>query len=87
MPDYGVDVPLWGCDWEALGLSEGLVADLAAWQEAFDDTYDPFDADRSRWVAIKGRWERDARSLETRLRREIPAELELVVDLWPLEPD
>lgn len=86
MPEYGVDVPLWGGDWETLALSDSLLADLVKWQAEFDETFSPSSrADRSQWVAIKARWEQDAQSLAARIRREIPPHFELVIDLWPLE--
>ena len=86
MADYSCDMPLWGTvDWEReLALSAALLDRLVAWQLRFDSN---FRYDRG-WTddAERETWTRDADALCADLRREIPSDIPLVVDLWQIEP-
>ena len=84
MPDYAADLPLWGRSPEQLRLSSWLLDRLALWQDEFDRNFDPF----SGWTTPEARdkWSREADRLARELRAALPDEIELEVDLWPLEP-
>jgi len=86
MADYMDDMPLYGTlDWESeLALSRGLLDRLLAWQLKLDTN---FHYERG-WLdeAERAIWSRDAEDLCADLRRELPADIPLVVDLWPIEP-
>jgi hypothetical protein len=36
MPEYGIELPVWGAGWWQLGPPTDLLNDLADWQEQFD---------------------------------------------------
>lgn len=81
MPEHGVEIPLWGGDWRSLGLSADLIADLRDWQSMFEASFRP----RRRWKAVKDEWATTGGTLAERIRRELPADVTLSVDLWPLD--
>jgi hypothetical protein len=82
MPEYGIDLPLWGRSLDSLDLSPYLLERLAQWQEDFEANFDPFSGWKS--TESRDRWSREAERLEVELRAALPAGDELVVDLWPL---
>lgn len=82
MPEYSVDLPLWG-RWEHLELSESLLDRLRRWQSEFDSTFRWDSGWRS--AADRQRWSEEARSLEADLRDEVGNRAEVTVDLWPLK--
>ena len=84
MPEYNVELPLWGCSWQRLGLDASLLDRLADWQSEFDDNFD----------AYKGWKLEEARSRRAERADELVAELRvalkgipLEVDLWPLDAE
>jgi hypothetical protein len=84
MPEYGVDVPLWprSDDTDAMIPAE-LLQRLIRWQASFDES---FHYDRGwRNVETRETWGHEARLLEKRLRQALPHDVQLVVDLWPLD--
>jgi hypothetical protein len=83
MADYACELPLWGVDWWELTLSNSLLDDLADWQEAFDDGFDP--AKGWRGASAREAWAAQAAGLCDRLETELGGRFELEVDLWPLE--
>ena len=78
-------MPLWGTiDWEeGLSLSPELLDRLATWQLQFDSNFHHEDG----WIdtAERDAWVRHADALVSDLRREVPVDVPLVVDLWPIE--
>jgi hypothetical protein len=85
MPEYSAELPLWGVTWQSLDLPASLLDRLADWQQEFDDNFDPFSGWKSEIVRAK--WSAEAQELEVDLRRALPKEVELVIDLWPIEPE
>jgi hypothetical protein len=83
MPEYTVELPLWGYEWEELGLPPNLLDDLADWQATFDAEYD---SEKGCWPdeTVKQAWARRADTLVARLRQALPDAISLEVDLWPL---
>ncbi len=69
---------------QSFGLAAALLDGLASWRQEFDDNYDPMTG----WTSheIRANWAKEARNLEFELRRSLPENVELTVDLWPLEP-
>lgn len=85
-PDYGAPSPLWPNSDEVDELvSPELLERLVAWQLVFDDHFRYDTGWRS--PEVKERWARQASELERELRLELRPEIQLEVDLWPLEPD
>ena len=82
MPEYRVGLPLWDQDWRALHLHPSLLSALADWQQRFDDHFVPGEG----WTETVVQDERAeaAEMLTETLRRALPKDVELVVDLWPL---
>jgi hypothetical protein len=82
MPDYGVELPLWGADWWQLGLSPRLLDDLADWQEQFNNDF----RSETGWTndQLAADWARRADELAAALRDELPATIPLAVNLWPI---
>jgi len=89
MWDYGVVVPLWDGtgllpedpEWlrRALGLSDALIADLAAWGRAMDH----LDAHpRLRTDAAYGRLDERAKELVARLRSEVGSGIRVTYRPW-----
>ena len=83
MPECAADLPLWGRSLEPLDLSPWLLDRLAQWQDDFDENFDPFNG----WKTPEARekWRREADRLASELRAALPDEIQLEVDLWPLE--
>jgi hypothetical protein len=86
MPEYSCDMPLW-CDegeWEDLNLPEDLVTRLAAWQGQFDANFRPgvgwLNAD------VRESWTDDIDGLVADLRTNLPPEIKLEVNMWPIGP-
>src|SRR5687768_1625290 len=86
MSDYGVGWPLWSSDGvvspAVLGISEGLVARLYAWQDFFERRFhhehgwrSPDDADG---------YAREGEELRRLLTAEIGSRDSIVLDLWPV---
>jgi hypothetical protein len=84
MPEYGVELPLWGADWWQLGLATDLLNDLADWQEQFDTGFSCETGWKTSDVAVG--WARRGADLATELRKQLPPSIELGVDLWPVAP-
>ncbi len=84
-PDYAAELPLWGQHWEALNLDASLMTALADWQQQFDDYFHP----NKGWLdrRIQDEWATAADDLVRRMRRALPASVELEVDLWPISPE
>ena len=84
-PDYAAELPLWGQHWQALNLDPSLLTALADWQKQFDDHFHPTKG----WLdaTIQEQWGRAGDDLARRLRRALPAGVELEVDLWPISPE
>lgn len=86
MVEYSCDMPLWGTvDWESeLSLSRGLLDRLLAWQLKFDTNFHY----KRGWTdnAEREIWTRDIEELCADLRQELPSDIPLIVDLWPIEP-
>jgi hypothetical protein len=86
MPDYAGDLPLrWGRPLEQVDLSPWLLDRLAQWQHDFDVNFDPY---AGGWQSPEARekWKQEAHGLVIELRTALPRDIELKVDLWPLEP-
>jgi hypothetical protein len=85
MPEYTVELPLWGCEWWHLGLDPRLLDDLADWQAYFDQHFDHMHG----WneASARDEWAAQATHLTDRLRKALPVDVELGVDLWPLLAD
>jgi hypothetical protein len=79
MPEYSVDIPLWG-PWPELDLSETLLAQVRSWQESFDESF----RWNSGWMssAARDRWAQEAEVIEAELRQEVGDRVDVVVDLW-----
>lgn len=82
MPEYCVDLPLWG-PWEELELSESLLGWLRRWQQDFDSSFHWETGWRS--DVARARWSDQARRLEAGLRAEVGSRAEVSANLWPLE--
>jgi hypothetical protein len=82
MPEYEVDIPLWG-PWDHLSLSAELLERLRRWQRFFDSSF-RWDTG---WISESERdeWSDVAASLESDLRHEVGDRAEVIVNLWPLE--
>ena len=81
MPEYSVEIPLWG-PWRELDLSATFLARVRRWQEFFDESF-RWD---SGWVssAARDRWAQEAEAIEDELRQEVGNRVDVVVDLWPI---
>lgn len=84
MPEYGVELPLWGADWWQLDLPAELLDVLADWQEQFDINFHP----ETGWVSddLATEWARRGDELAAALRNTLPPTVPLRVDLWPVAP-
>ena len=84
-PDYAATMPLWRFDWTSLDLSPELLDRLGQWQAEFDQNFDAY----SGWASVeaRSRWAEEAEGLALELRSALPKDVELTVDLWPLEGD
>ena len=85
-PDYSAPSPLWpGSDETDALVPASLLAKLVAWQEYFDSNFIP----ETGWCSddAKVQWANTAVELEAELREVLAGRADLVVDLWPLEPD
>lgn len=82
MPEYGVELPLWGMDWWRLGLTPELLNALADWQEQFNAGFEPDAGWRD--GGDSSAWERRATELVEALRSELPPTISLTVNLWPI---
>ena len=86
MAEYSCHMPLWGTvDWQKdCSLSRDLLDRLVNWQRSFDTS---FHWDHGwRDTAERDAWAREADELSAALRRELPSDIPLVVDMWPIEP-
>jgi hypothetical protein len=85
MPEYTVDLPLWGQHWQALDLEPSLLSALADWQRQFDAHFIPSKG----WTdaVVRDEWAAVAQDLSRRLRRALPEDVDLDVNLWPLTAD
>lgn len=87
MPEYSVEVPLWGDDGLIepgdLPLSESLLEALTAWSALFQEHHRV----DSGWLDGSAREEfaSSAEVLLTRLRAELGPAYDVVADLWPLD--
>ncbi len=82
-PEYGQEVPLWR-EVSSAHVPDSLMLKLKAWQSTFESHFDPetgWDSD-----LVKDRWAREAVALEAELREAVAGEVEVEVDLWPLNP-
>ena len=81
MPEYSVDIPLWG-HWKHLDLSAALLGRLREWQDDFDISFQP----EAGWSSptARQRWARNAEALEAQLRNEVGDRADVVVNLWPI---
>jgi hypothetical protein len=86
-PDYAADLPLWGDAAVIDGLPWVLLDRLAGWQEFFDQHYLPLESPK--WSSLEDRewWQTEAQLLAEDLRYALPGDIELKVDLWPLEDE
>ena len=84
MPDYMCELPLWYCEWWALGLLPPVLDRLVDLQSDFDANFSPERGWRSE--AVRDEWAERARRIVEELREALPSGLELEVDLWPLDP-
>jgi hypothetical protein len=85
-PDYGAPSPLWPNSAEIEELvSSGLLEQLMEWQLAFEQHFD----DENGWTSpeVKARWADQAVVLERELRLEFGPDVEIEVELWPIESD
>jgi hypothetical protein len=82
MPEYGVELPLWGADWWQLDLPPDLLDEPADWQKQFNTSHRP----ETGWISEAVATERAHRAndLAEALRRALPASLPVRVDLWPV---
>jgi hypothetical protein len=82
MPEYSVEIPLWG-PWQELDLSATLLSRLRRWQEFFDESF-RWD---SGWASstARDRWASEAEAVEEELRREVGDRADVVVNLWPIQ--
>jgi hypothetical protein len=85
-PEYGYDLPL-SVDgsYDHLHISDELYERLAGWQAQFE-IFDPSNPDSGDWVAVRDAWAATGRALLEELRRVVPADIDVVLDLWPIEP-
>lgn len=86
MPDYAGDLPLrWGRPLDEVDLSPWLLDRLAQWQHDFDANFDRY---AGGWQSPEARekWKQEADRLVIELQAALPRDIELEVDLWPLEP-
>ncbi len=87
MSDYWAESPLWGPGGvqhpEVLGLSAELCSRLLAWEDHFERHFDH----ELGWDSLESRkWYSDqVDELIRGLRRELGPDVELMVDLWPLD--
>lgn len=82
-PEYGQEVPLWR-EVSSAHVPDSLMLKLKAWQSTFESHFDPetgWDSD-----LVKDRWATEAVALEAELRGAAVGEVEVEVDLWPLNP-
>lgn len=84
-PDHGIDLPLWGRSVSPFDLPAALLDRLALWQQEFDNNYDSFTGWKSH--EVRATWTKEAHNLEFDLRRALPEDVELTVDLWPVESE
>lgn len=84
MPEYSVELPLWISDWWELGLSPDLLNQLADWQEVFDTNFDSMEGWRTE--TARESWKLEGDRLAGELRKALPSNIELHVDLWPVQP-
>jgi hypothetical protein len=87
MSDYGADWPLWSPPEgllapEAFSLSAGLVTDLHAWQDLFEQQ---FHWDHGwRTPEAEARYAQAAPQLLHRLRRELGPTVHVTLNTWPV---
>jgi len=95
MPDYECEFPLWARDRvvgqvrfnadqaASLGLPSNLIDQLSNWQAQFDDGFHH----RRGWTSDDDRlsWTRTSERLIAQLRRHLPEDVALEIDLWPIE--
>ena len=81
MPDYSVDVPLWGIPWRNLQLDPALIERLRAWQARFEDHFDH----EQGWddTDVVSAWRVERERLADALRRALGPEIEVQVHPWP----
>jgi hypothetical protein len=82
MPEYGVELPLWGAEWWQLGLTTDLLNDLADWQDQFDTGFHYETGWNSNDIADG--WARRGDELAAELRQQLAPTIPLHVDLWPV---
>jgi hypothetical protein len=84
-PDYAADLPLWGCNWWALGLPVELLDALADWHEDFARGF----REDSGWTdeSAANAWANRGVELADALRDALPPTVALEVDLWPTDDD
>ena len=82
MPEYGVELPLWGADWWELGPTRPLLDELADWQEQFDTNF----SSETGWLndSIADECERRADALASAVAEQLPPDVPFGVDLWPI---
>jgi hypothetical protein len=93
MPEYGVDIPVWygpgsdGLGWldaeklATLGVSDGLIERLRAWQESWEREHPPFKTWNTADKVVAGV------PLGVRLARQLQAELPGHRIFWSGGPD
>ena len=83
MPEYRADGPLWGMDLGLLDLPGSLMNRIGDWQQFFDDNCDF----NRKWTSDDAKvwWATESDEIVVELRMRLPRDVELIVDLWPLE--
>jgi hypothetical protein len=84
MPEYNVELPLWGRSWQTLGLSAPLLDRLAEWQSEFDANFDAYKGWKSE--EARSQWAEGAVDVVAELQAALKG-IPLEVDLWPLDAD
>jgi hypothetical protein len=85
-PDYGTAFPLHADDEDLRVIPGSLLDRIWEWKRFFDEKFDP--DHEGGWESVPDRewWSNEADEIAAELRAVLPPEIELNVDLWPLNP-
>ena len=78
-------MPLCGRSVEPFDLPAALLDRLASWQQDFEKNHDLISGWKSR--EARASWTKEAQNVEFHLRRLLPEDVELKMDLWPIESE